>query len=130
MMKALTLSWQYIAWHYSRAFVDMVHLIGRAYWFQWHFFSIGILFRSFFEPWKRLGEEKGEKFQFDQWLQATVINTLMRLIGMSARAVILVFALLVAVASTLVMVLFAAAWCVLPLLIVSLLVKGVVLLVP
>lgn len=102
----------------------MFRLIGRACWFEWHFFSVGILLRSFFEPWKRLGEEKGEKFKLEQWLQATVINTLMRLIGMSLRALILIFALAVFVFTTLVVTLFVAMWCLLPFIVVALVVRG------
>ena len=124
-MKALTLSWQYLQWHYSRAFAEMFRIIGRSYWFEWHFFSVGIILKSFFEPWKRLGEEKGEKFKLEQWLQATVINTLMRLIGMSLRAMILVFAGIVFVATTIVVTLFVAMWCLLPFIILSLVVRGI-----
>ncbi|MEK7644970.1 MAG: hypothetical protein AAB391_01410 [Patescibacteria group bacterium] len=125
MVKALILSWQYLQWHYSRAFAEMFRIIGRAYWFEYHFFSVGILLRSFFEPWKRLGEEKGEKFKLEQWLQATVINTLMRLIGVTLRAMILMFALAVCVLTTLVVALFVAMWCLLPFIILALFVRGV-----
>ena len=103
----------------------MFRIIGRAYWFEYHFFSVGILLRSFFEPWKRLGEEKGETFKLDEWLQATVINTLMRLIGMSLRAVILIFALIVCVVTTVVVALFVAMWCLLPFIILALIVRGI-----
>lgn len=125
MVKALILSWQYLQWHYSRAFAEMFRIIGRAYWFVWHFFSVGILLRSFFEPWKRLGEEKGEKFVFEQWLQATVINTLMRLIGMTLRTMILLFAVAVFAFTTLVVALFVSLWCVLPFVILALFVRGI-----
>lgn len=103
----------------------MFRIIGRTYWFEWHFFSVGILLKSFFEPWKRLGEEKGEKFKLEQWLQATVINTLMRLIGMSLRLVILAFALAVFAFTTLVVSLFVAMWCLLPFIIIALVVRGI-----
>lgn len=103
----------------------MFRLIGRMYWFEWHFFSVGILLRSFFQPWKRLGEEKGEKFKLEQWLQATVINTMMRLIGISLRAVILAFSLMVFAVTTLVVALFVSMWCLLPIIILALLVRGV-----
>lgn len=103
----------------------MFRIIGRSYWFQWHFFSVGILLESFFEPWKRLGEEKGEKFKLDQWLQATVINTMMRLIGVSLRTMILIFAILAFLVTTLISALFVAVWTLLPFLIVLLLVKGI-----
>lgn len=103
----------------------MFRLIGRAYWFEWHFFSVGILLKSFFEPWKRLGEERDEKFKFEQWLQATLINTLMRIIGMSLRAVILVFAFGVFVFTTFVLAMFVAMWCLLPFIVIALVVKGI-----
>lgn len=103
----------------------MFRIIGRTYWFEWHFFSVGILLKTFFDPWKRLGEEKGEKFKLEQWLQATVINTMMRLIGVSLRLVILIFALFGFVVTTLVVALFVVAWCLLPFIIIALFVRGI-----
>ena len=107
----------------------MFRLIGRTYWFEWHFFSVGILLHSFFEPWKRLGEEKSEKFQLEQWLQATTINALMRLIGMCFRALILVFAFIVFGVTTLVLALLVSMWCLLPFIILALIVRGIQLMV-
>lgn len=107
----------------------MVRLIGRAYWFEFHFFSLPLILDSFFEPWKRLGEEHGEKFHLQQWAQATIINTLMRLIGIALRSMILIFALIALIATTFVIALFVAAWCILPLLILALIVKSIVLIV-
>lgn len=76
----------YLLWHYTAAFLDWWRLYANASWFLFNFFSIRILFETFFSPWKRLREsKKGE----DGTLGAIIINPLTRLFGMLARTVVI-----------------------------------------
>lgn len=70
---------QYVLWHYSVALVDLARAVSNGFWFLWNFFSIELLARSFFVPWKRLGEAQGS------FIGRAVVGAAMRAIGIVAR---------------------------------------------
>ena len=54
-------------------------------------FSIGLLLRTLFSPFKRMEEERKKgSLKFEDWGGAIIINLLMRLIGSLVRSVIII----------------------------------------
>lgn len=78
-MNLFTFLPHYFLWHYSMALVDWARAVSNLFWFLWHFFSVELLARSFFVPWKRLGESQGS------FIGRAIVGTAMRAIGVVAR---------------------------------------------
>lgn len=70
-----------IFWHYSRAYADIFHIWLDILYFVSNYFSVPLLLRTFFGPWRRMGEIK--KGYFDP--RYFIIDILMRIVGMLVR---------------------------------------------
>jgi hypothetical protein len=126
-MKNLLIIPYYIRWHYSRAFVEIYENWGNSVWFLWYFFSTGILFKTFFQPWKRLNTDmpkQGEKSQ-DTFVDRLIVNTLMRLVGMIARLILILISFLSIFFTTVISLFLFFTWIILPVLIVAMVINGV-----
>ena len=79
----ITLVTSYLYWHYTQAIKDIWQHLKNFLWFCYHFFSIPLLVKTFFAPWRRMGEAypKG----LDIAGSTLLINSLMRLIGIIMR---------------------------------------------
>ncbi len=113
----------YIIWHYTTAWSDMARVVRNYLWFVSNFFSIKLLSKTLFSPWRRLAVSGGRGKE-ENFFGALVINTLMRLVGFGIRAATIVagaFALFVTVVVSL---LAALAWLVFPALVFFLFFAG------
>ena len=94
-------------------------------WFVYHFFSVPTVVRTFLTPWKRLGEETRSGFHPQEFFEALVTNTMMRIVGVIIRTFFLLFAALALVVTLLGGVATLILWPFLPLVAVGLVVVGV-----
>jgi len=115
---------EYFAWHYSEALVDVVHIWKNILHFLYEFFSISLLLRTLFTPWKRLGEERRRKFDLGDIIGVLIINTIMRIIGTVMRFVLIVFGSVAIALCLLGGVLALFVWVFAPLIIAVLLIVG------
>jgi len=116
----------YLAWHYSRALVEFSHIYRDILNFVFNFFSVGILLRSYFAPWRRMGEDYPEdKFDFASIGSTLVVNTIMRLVGIFMRTIIIIFGLLTICLVLIFYPILLLIWLLLPLLIVFLFLLGI-----
>ena len=79
----------YLLWHYTSAFAEMWHVFKNFVWFTVHFFSIPQLMRSWFAPWKRITEDRGNSLSFEDLASYVVINLFSRVVGMILRSTII-----------------------------------------
>jgi len=84
-MLLLPLFKYYFIWHYTSAFQEILHVYRNLNWFTVHFFSIPDLARSLFLPWKRLTQERGQTFNFEDIAGYLIINFISRFIGFLLR---------------------------------------------
>src|SRR3989344_7041650 len=76
----------YLGWHYSVGLADFFRVWGNFFWFNWHFFSIQLLGRTLFAPWRRLSEQKKQPgFHPSEAFGNLIVNTIMRFVGFFAR---------------------------------------------
>ncbi len=110
-----TLPFQYLGWHYTLALKDYAVNAGNILRFIYHFFSLPTLIKTFFAPWRRLGEQYRKVFDPGAWFETFILNALMRLLGMFFRLWLILTGLAVlAVASVAAVVIFIF-WLILPL---------------
>ena len=79
------LAFYYLRWHYTQGVIDLVNNVINLLWFVFNFFSIPLLLRTFFVPFHRLQETAVKGFNIEQWAQAFLVTTLMRLVGALLR---------------------------------------------
>jgi hypothetical protein len=86
-MKFFNLLPYYFSWHYFGAIKNLMIIWGNYIWFTWNYFSIKILFLSFFRPYKRIDDRNFFKLQKNQNPTKTFS---MRLFGVLLRLAVLV----------------------------------------
>lgn len=117
----------YLLWHYTLGLHAAAAFGGNLVRFLFNFFSIALLIRTLFAPWRRLGEGYAKGLQPGAWFETLIVNTLMRLVGAIVRLALIaagVIALLVGLGLWVVIII---AWLLLPVLWVGLLVGGLFL---
>lgn len=113
-MELVLLPFAYFRWHYGRALLGWWYLWRNFIWFWFRFFSIADLGRTFFSPWRRLGEGYGQTFNLEKWLESFLVNTLMRLVGIIVKTVILIIWLLAVLGTIISGLLALVVWVLLP----------------
>ncbi len=103
----------YLIWHYTRAYRDMVALYLNFAWYITHLFSMPLLLRTLFSPWKRITAGH-RKFDLEDWAEAVTFNILSRIIGFIIRGVLIVMGLIGIALLTIGFALFLILWCLLP----------------
>ncbi len=89
-MSIFSLIKDYFLWHYGAAFPEMFRVLGNFFWFLYHFFSMPVLFRTLFSPWKKIHEERESAgFNLKDILSALIINIMMRIVGFFFRVVLI-----------------------------------------
>ncbi len=79
----------YFIWHYTQAWSQIWRVWHNFMFVVSHFFSISQLMRSWFEPFKRTTEGRGERFNLEDLASYIIINTLSRVLGALTRSVII-----------------------------------------
>jgi hypothetical protein len=80
----------YFVWHYTEAWFLMWGVWRNFLWFVIHFFSLPQLMRSWFAPFKRITEERGDKFDLEDLAGFVIIGILSRVVGAIARTAIII----------------------------------------
>jgi hypothetical protein len=114
----------YIVWHYTKAFHNVWGIWANFLWFVYHFFSLPILARTFFDPWQRMGEEYKKGFDPKEFFSTLVVNTLMRIVGVFMRFFVMVIGLVSLGAVFFLGIVSFVVWAALPVLILFFLAKG------
>lgn len=119
----------YFVWHYTQAFKDISNLFVNLVWFVYHFFSIKVLFKTLFNPWRkpRRVYENGQS----AWalIGIFVDNLIMRVSGFCLRLIIIVWGIVLLGLIFIGWVLVVIGWVFLPFIITLLFVSGLRLLI-
>lgn len=114
---------QYISWHYTIAFFEIFLLWKNFSWFLWNFFSIKLLFKTLFSPFRRL-DVRRKKFDIESFFESLVTNTLMRILGFVLRAILIIFGILFIILLFCFFVGFLIVWIFLPFILLGMLILG------
>jgi len=128
-MDATLLFGEYFVWHYSASVRDFFVMWGNMFWFGYHFFSMRLLARTLFTPFKRFHQEYDLKnLNLGVLGQDIMLNLFMRMLGAVLRLCVLAFGLIFEIAVLLVGMVSLVIWLLLPLIIPLLALGGVFLL--
>lgn len=124
-MTSLFVLQYYFVWHYSVALKALWHLWRNFLWFTIHFFSIPLLLRSLFAPWKRMTEPAGKGWDFEAIAGSIVIGFFSRLVGATLRLILIVLGSIVLLLECIGLIVLYCFWLLAPFLIAIFLVWGI-----
>ena len=113
----------YILWHYTKAWSDMMRIIGNYLWFVGNFFSINLLLQTLLSPWRRLSVSSGRHGE-EGFFGALIINTLMRFVGFFIRLFTIIIGSVSLLGTMFLGFVLALAWLALPLIVFFLFFAG------
>lgn len=115
---------EFFTWWYGRGFIELFKRFGGLLSSVWQRFSVAILLRTLFAPWRRITTEAGRSMQAQS--RALLDNVISRLVGFTIRFFVIIAALVTIVILAAVGVVLIVGWPLAPPLVV-LSVIGVVL---
>ena len=85
---------EYIAWHYGKAFSEILKIGKNFLRFGYHFFSLPLLARTWISPWYRMREEVNRNWTYATEIGEVILgNIILRFIGFILRTFVLVLGL-------------------------------------
>lgn len=100
-------------WYYSGALRGIVSVFLNFLWFTTHFFSMPLLLRTLFAPWKRMTDVYGGG-GVEAFLETTVMNMMSRIVGVVVRVTFLSMGALSLICTTVLMFVVLAFWVLFP----------------
>lgn len=79
----------YFIWHFARAPRAILKIIGNYLLFCEHYFSISLLLKTLFSPWKRITFEGTRAFSLNKYFEVVLSNLISRILGAIVRTVII-----------------------------------------
>ncbi len=119
----------YSVWHYSRGIKDFIRVWTNFIWFFWNFFSISLLAKTLFSPFRRMNEDYKKGFDPVQFFQTLLINFILRMVGAVARTIIILIGIGVLCATLILGSVLFVAWVIGPITIGILFFGGFLLIV-
>ena len=92
--------------------------------FNLHYFSIPLLLKTFFSPWKRYQEYYGRGFNLGRFLEAFFANLIFRILGAIMRTFLIIIGLLTEVILIIVGLLAFLGWLILPVILIIIFILG------
>lgn len=118
-------AFEYFKWHYGKGVMGLVNIVGNFVWFFFEFFSIPLLLKTYFMPFRRLNEMYQQSFNPGAWFETLIVNTMMRIIGALLRTVLIVLGIFFILLTVAIGVCFLTAWLLAPLLLFFLVSYGI-----
>ncbi|MDB5204625.1 MAG: hypothetical protein JWP09_653 [Candidatus Taylorbacteria bacterium] len=119
----------YFIWHYTQAFKDIFNLFRNFAWFVYHFFSIKVLSKTLFSPWRKLNESYEKGWNLNAFFETLVVNFIMRIVGFLVRLFIILTGIISLAFVSIVGATVFIAWIFLPFIITLLFVSSLRLLI-
>jgi len=123
-MDVLSFAADYASWHYTRALSDIADIWLGFSWFLWHYFSVPLLGRTLFSPWRRLSEAHHKHEKIGEYAGNMVVNSLMRLVGIIARSAVIICGCIAEIACALCALIAFVLWVAAPLVLFVLIAAG------
>jgi hypothetical protein len=88
---------KYIKWHFLDAPKQILEGLKNIIWFGWNYFSIGLLLRTLFAPWRRIQWSQEKGFHPGSFLYTLASNLISRILGAIVRSFLIFIGLAVEV---------------------------------
>jgi hypothetical protein len=109
---------QYLVWHFFDLSKEIIKAWKNFLLFNLNYFSIFLLLKTFFSPWRKYQWSYGRGFDPKRYLEAFFSNSISRILGAIIRSFLIVIGLLAELFIFLVGLFIFLAWLFLPFLII------------
>lgn len=109
-------------WWYAEGYRDLLSRLRDRIFRVWHFFSVDLLFKTLFAPWKQIITYPGKSIQAQ--MRALLDNLVSRLVGFAVRTIIILAAIITIAATALIGAIIFVLWPLAPVLVVGLIIWG------
>lgn len=103
----------YFVWYYSSALRDLAALWLNFMWFIVYFFSIPLLLRTLFSPWRRMTDTY-RRGSIEDLMSTFVMNVMTRVFGAMVRSVIILMGILFLLLGIVVFCIGIVTWLMMP----------------
>lgn len=126
-MTGLPLFFGFSLWYYSKAFQSILQVWLNFMWFIVHYFSIPLLLRTLFAPWRRMTDTTRPR-DIEDMLTRIVMNIMTRVFGAIVRLFAILTGTVLLILGVFGLVVVLACWIVMPLFLCWSLIHGLVIL--
>jgi len=109
---------QYLIWHFYDVPRGLIKAWQNYLLFNLNYFSLLLLVKTFFAPWRRYVWSYGRGFDLKKYFEALVSNLISRIIGAIVRSFLILIGLVTEIFVFLAGLILVIGWLVLPLLLV------------
>jgi len=88
---------QYLSWQFLEVPANILRAWRNFLKFNLNYFSIPLLFKSFFSPWRRYSVPYGRGFDIRRFFETLISNLIFRFLGVVMRSFLIIIGLLVEV---------------------------------
>ena len=117
-MQVISIIFGYLRWHYGKSVYSLTRVWKNFLFFIYEFFSIRLLFKNFFDPWKRMTDAYPKSFNLKKYFFAFIANIIVRIVGVIMRTFLLIVGLTCYILFTLIYPIAIIIWLILPLIII------------
>lgn len=114
---------EFFAWWYSRGLIELFNRSMRLIRSVWTKFSVSVLFKTLFEPWRRIATESGGSIR--DRAEAVVDNMVSRMVGFTIRIFSIITALVIEILVIVAVVLALVVWPFVPVLVPLAIIVGI-----
>jgi hypothetical protein len=112
-------------WYFTDLPKKIYQIWANFLWYFKNYFSLSLLLKTFFYPWKMLYLSRGRGFDIEEWFGNLIVNTFSRMIGMVIRFFTIIFGIVVEILTVIAGLIFFIGWLIFPFLLIFCLVKGI-----
>lgn len=116
---------QWLSWQFFDAPREIIKAWKNFLKFNLNYFSVGLLLKTLFSPWRRIQASYGKGFDIGRYFSAFASNMIFRLLGAIVRSFLILAALFVELLIVALGTITVLAWLVLPFLIIGGFVFGI-----
>lgn len=128
-MKIVLILLGYLGWHYSKALYSLTNVWKNFFIFISDFFSINLLLKNFFAPWKRMAENYPKIFELKKYIFTFIANTIVRIVGIIMRTFLILLSLICFLLLFFLYPFCLIIWLFLPLIVIFLIILGFILII-
>jgi len=114
----------YLKWHYGRALYSFTSIWNNFLNFSFDFFSVRLLVKNFFDPWKKMSDNYPKWYDIKKYLEALIVNIIVRAVGVIMRISLLFVWLLCYLILIIIFPFILIIWLSLPIIVSVLLMYG------
>ncbi len=119
---------QFWKWYYTRAVKGLINIWKNFIIFVQEYYSIPLLLRTLFSPWKRDVTRKPRGLDIKKLFEALAFNAISRTIGFLVRSVTIIFGLICLLGVIVLGFIALIVWLILPFVLIFLIIMGILLL--